>query len=133
MQAQPTNSAQLTVWGRWVIAYGAFLIIIGLLGYASNPAQAKTALISGGSFGTLNLLFGLALLRGFAVFRGIAIGVAATLSLIFIWRSTVSWLAFAAGEPKLIAAVLISSMLLASLSLIFQLLRPTCQAISPAA
>ena len=89
--------------GRWYIGFGLFLILCGLAGYASNPAAAKTALMSGGTFGTL--LTTLMLCAAFS------------------WRSVVSWQAFADGEPKLFAAVLITSMLIASVASIVQLFR----------
>lgn len=121
--AQPTCNRQL---GFWVVGYGVFLGVIGLLGYASNPAAAKTALISGGTFGTLNVLFGLGLLRGIGVLRWVALAVAIVLSGIFVWRSSASWMAYADGEPKLLAALLISSMLAASLVIVFRLGRGRC-------
>ena len=40
-----------------LIFYGAFLIVMGLAGYLSNPEKAKTALMSGGAFGALSILW----------------------------------------------------------------------------
>lgn len=107
----------------WVAIYGAFLIFAGLLGYMSNPAEAKTALISGGAFGSLNLIFAFGISKGFHPIRRVTIAVAAVLSVIFCWRASVSWLAVLDGEPKLIAAILITSMLAASILIIIRLLR----------
>ena len=42
----------------YLILYGAFLIIMGLLGYLSNPEKAQTALLSGGTFGALSIVWG---------------------------------------------------------------------------
>ncbi|MFU8848070.1 MAG: TMEM14 family protein [Opitutales bacterium] len=101
--------------GRWYLGYGAFLIACGLLGYLSNPAAAKTALMSGGTFGLLSALWGLWMLKGGGKMAWYA---AATTTLllfaVFTWRSIVSWQAVAAGEPKLIAAALISAMWVAT-------------------
>ena len=110
--------------GRWYIGFGLFLILCGLAGYASNPAAAKTALMSGGTFGTLSAIWGFWMLKG----GRIAAFVAALLTTLmlcaaFSWRSVVSWQAFADGEPKLFAAVLITSMLIASVASIVQLFR----------
>jgi hypothetical protein len=116
-------SSSITRLGNQVIIYGAFLCLIGLLGYLSNPAAAKTALISGGTFGSINILLGIGLRYGVLQLRFVALGLAALLSLIFTWRSTVSWLAVIQGEPKLIAAILITSMLGASIVIIVKLLR----------
>ena len=110
--------------GRWYIGFGLFLILCGLAGYASNPAAAKTALMSGGTFGTLSAIWGFWMLKG----GRLAAFVAALLTTLmlcaaFSWRSVVSWQAFADGEPKLFAAILITSMLIASLASIVQLFR----------
>ena len=106
----------------WIAGYGLFLIVIGLLGWLSNPAQAKTALISGSVFGSINLLFALFLAKGLLMMRWVTLAVAGVLSMIFVWRSTVSWIAVSNGEPKWVAALLISAMLGASLALIYRLL-----------
>ncbi len=104
--------------------YGVFLMLAGLTGYLSNPEKAKTALLSGGTFGLLNLaLAGLAL-RGWRPSVPIAIGAAVFLGVVFTWRSTVSWMAFAGGQPeKRVAAMIISAMLAATLALVAFLIR----------
>ena len=97
-------------------AYGGFLILIGLAGYLSNPEKAKTALISGGTFGLLNIGLGWLALRGWSRAAPIALGVAVFLGLVFTWRSIMSWTAVAGGQSeKLVAAALISSMLVATI------------------
>jgi len=109
---------------KLLFAYGAFLILVGLVGYLSNPEKAKTALISGGTFGLLNIGFGWLLARGWAPARWVAIGVACFLAAIFTWRASVGWLAVAAGEgDKLVAAVLISLMWLATIGVMAILFR----------
>jgi uncharacterized membrane protein (UPF0136 family) len=108
--------------GRWYLAFGAFLIVCGLLGYLSNPEKAKTALISGGTFGLLSAGWGLWLFKGgrkLAWFG--AAGTTLLLVAVFTWRSTASWQAFFAGEPKLIAATLITAMWVASVASLFAL------------
>lgn len=101
---------------RTFLALGIFLILAGLLGYLSNPAAAKTALISGGFFGTLFILCSVAFHFGFKFIRWVGLGVIVMLIPIFVWRSSASWLALAGGDgSKLIAALLITSMLLASI------------------
>ena len=102
--------------GRWFVGFGIFLVLCGVAGYLSNPAGAKTALMSGGTFGGLSALWGLLMLKGFA-WAKIAAWVS-TLLLVaaFTWRSIAGWMAYAAGEPKLFAASLITLMLVASLA-----------------
>jgi len=103
--------------GKWFLGFGFFLILCGLLGYLSNPEKAKTALLSGGTFGLLSAGWGLWMLRGGGKPAWIA-AAATTLLLVaaFTWRAIASWQAFFAGEPKLIAAILITAMWLASVA-----------------
>ncbi len=113
---------------KYVIGYGVFLIIIGLLGYASNPEKAKTALMSGGTFGALSILWGFIMSKGIAWARYAAIFTTSMLAAVFGWRAWMGWQAVMAGEPKLVAASLISSMLVASLLLLPLLFRKQLQA-----
>lgn len=102
---------------RSFLFLGLFLLVAGLVGYLSNPAGAKTALLSGGIFGTFFVVCSVALQKGFTVARWVGWWVIVFLIAIFTWRASVSWMAVAAGEStKLIAALLISAMLLASLT-----------------
>lgn len=71
MQLTPVRARALTT-----LYYGGFLIFAGLLGFAYNPEAAKTALISGGVFGTLFLIYGVAMFKEVAVFRWVALGTA---------------------------------------------------------
>ena len=103
---------------KLVVVYGVFLILVGLAGYASNPEKAKTALISGGVFGSLSIVWGILLARGWGWARWAAAGMVCFLTLIFGWRTWASWAAVMAGEPKQTAAILISSMLAASVLLL---------------
>lgn len=107
---------------KWLIGYGLFLFLCGLAGYISNPVAAKTALISGSLFGAISVVWGLLLGRGFGFARWGALATCGFLSLIFGWRSAVSWIAVTEGAPKLFAAVLISLMLVASVVTFLRLL-----------
>jgi uncharacterized membrane protein (UPF0136 family) len=102
--------------GRWFVGFGIFLILCGVAGYLSNPAGAKTALISGGMFGGLSTLWGVLMLRGVAWARVAAWVSTLVLVAAFAWRSIAGWMAYAAGEPKLFAASLITLMLVAALA-----------------
>lgn len=105
----------MTATGRWFLGFGIFLILCGLAGYLSNPAGAKTALISGGTFGGLSAAWGLLMIRGFSWAKVAAWVSTLLLVAAFAWRSVAGWMAYAAGEPKLFAASLITLMLVASL------------------
>lgn len=111
--------------GRWFVGFGIFLILCGVAGYLSNPAGAKTALISGGTFGGLSALWGVLVLKGFAWARIAALASTVMLAAAFAWRAVVGWTAYASGEPKLFAASLITLMLVASVASLAVLLRRT--------
>lgn len=111
--------------GTWMIGYGGFLIAIGVIGYLSNPEKAATALVSGGTFGALSIAWGALLRRGTGWARWAALATTGFLTAIFTWRATVSWLAVQGGQPeKVLAAVLITSMGVASLATLYVLLAP---------
>ena len=111
--------------GRWFVGFGLFLLLCGLAGYLSNPAGAKTALISGGTFGGLSSLWGILMLKGFGRVKLAAWVSTMVLVAAFAWRSMAGWMAYAAGEPKLFAASLITLMLAASLASLAVLARFT--------
>ncbi len=107
-----------------MVVYGLFLIAMGLAGYASNPEKAKTALMSGGAFGALSMLWGWLMTRGFAWSRWAGCATTAFLVVVFSWRASVSWMAFANGAAdKLTAAVLITAMGAASILMLIALVR----------
>lgn len=100
---------------RWLFVYGAFLILAGIAGYLSNPEKAKTALMSGGTFGTLSIILGALNARGIVWSRTAAMSTLIFLAVVFTWRSIASWMAVAEGRPeKIFAACLITAMLLAT-------------------
>ena len=108
----------------YLIFYGAFLILMGLLGYLSNPEKARTALMSGGTFGALSILWGVLGARGVRWSRPAAIVTTGLLALVFVWRASVGWLAVLDGKSeKLFAAVLITAMLAGSALLLPCLLK----------
>jgi len=110
--------------GKWYIGFGIFLILCGIAGYASNPSAAKTALISGGTFGALSAGWGFWMSRSNGILPRIAAGLTTLmLCAAFTWRSIVSWQAVADGEPKKFAATLISTMLVASVLSLVRLIR----------
>jgi uncharacterized membrane protein (UPF0136 family) len=109
--------------GRWFVGFGIFLILCGAAGYLSNPAGAKTALMSGGTFGGLSALWGVLMLKGFGWAKMAAWVTTILLVAAFAWRSIAGWMDYAAGEPKLFAASLITLMLVASLASLVVLAR----------
>ena len=113
-----------TKLSQWLIAYGLFLIAMGTAGYLSNPAKAATALMSGGTFGALSILWGWMMSRGIGWSRWAAGATTTLLVIVFAWRASMSWTAFAGGATeKLLPAVLITLMGAASLAMIVAICR----------
>ena len=107
-----------------MMQYGIFLIAAGLAGFLSNPEKAKTALMSGGLFGTLAFVLGVMMKRGAAWSVVVAKVLVSLLSCVFVWRAWASWSAYAGGQSaKLTAAIIITTMCLASLAMLGALLR----------
>jgi len=115
--------------GRWYVGFGIFLILCGVAGYASNPEHAKTALLSGGTFGTLSAVLGIWMHKQDSRLPRMLAG-GTTLMLIgaFAWRSVVTWQKVGDGEPKRFAASLITLMLVASIVSLCRLWRSTARA-----
>ena len=119
----------------YLILYGAFLIVMGLLGYLSNPEKAKTALMSGGTFGTLSIVWGVLGARGVRWTLPAAMVTTGLLALVLVWRASVGWLAVIdANREKIFAASLITLMLAALVLMLLCLLksRKTAEAEQPA-
>jgi len=106
----------------YLILYGGFLVLMGLLGYLSNPEKAKTALMTGGTFGALAILWGVLGARGVRWVVPAALVTTALLTLVFSWRATVSWQAVIEGQSeKRSAALLLTVMLVGSAAMLVTL------------
>ena len=108
----------------YLIVYGGFLIVMGLTGYLSNPEKAQTALMSGGTFGALSILWGVLGARRVRWSLPAAMTTTGLLVVVFAWRASVGWLAVLDGHvEKQFAAGLITAMLAASLAMLLGLLK----------
>jgi hypothetical protein len=116
---------------RSLFAYGAFLFGIAVVAVMYDPASgqfgfnaaAQTALISGGICGGLSILWGF-LLPNHRWPIWAALGSTGLFLAAFVWRSAVSWTAFAGGAAeKWYAGTLITMMALASVALLARLWR----------
>lgn len=123
MASAPGSHPAPEFTGIWQVGYGVFLFVCGLAGYLSNPEAAKTALFTGSLFGGLSALWGVCILKRLDWARIAAIVTTALLACVFTWRSTVTWQAVGAGEPKVFAASLISLMFVGSVATLVVLLR----------
>jgi hypothetical protein len=90
----------------------------------SNPEKAKTALMSGGTFGALSIVWGVLGARGVRWSLPAALATTGLLALVLAWRASVGWLAVIDGKSeKLFAASLITLMLAASVLMLPCLLK----------
>jgi uncharacterized membrane protein (UPF0136 family) len=110
--------------GQVLIFYGVFLMLAGAAGFLSNPEKAKTALISGGTFGLLSIFWGWLGLRRIPWSLIAARISTAFLAVVFTWRAAVTWGKVLQGtSEKTFAALLISAMLAASVTTLIFLFR----------
>ena len=124
MKSRESLNAMNTRTAGYLILYGAFLIVMGLLGYLSNPEKAKTALMSGGTFGVLSIVWGVLGARGVRWSLPAALVTTGLLALVFAWRASVGWWAVIDGKSeKRFAAILITLMLAASVLMLLCLLK----------
>lgn len=120
---------------KLMIGFGLFLIGCGFLGWtaAGFTAKAKTAILSGSMSGLMMVAMGIlsASLKPMPAaigrYGGLALPVFFTA--IFSWRAVIGWQAYAAGQPKLYVAILLSSMAAASLAIFALLLTERTRAV----
>ena len=116
-------SRKLRSFGISLAAYGIFLIALGVAGYLNNPGGAKTALLSGGVFGGIHLVWAYLWKRHPGPVR-----TGALVSLLVVlgastWRGYVAWTAFLEGDPsKQFVAFLLTAMWLGTARLLVRLL-----------
>jgi len=96
----------------YLIISGLFIALLGVAGYLTHPEKAITALISGGVFGGLAILWGILGAKGLRWSRFAALLTTALLAAACAWRAILGWLDVANGQSeKAFAAVLITLML----------------------
>lgn len=108
----------------YLVIFGVFLILLGMIGYVTHPEKGHTALISGGGFGALWILWGILSAKGVRWSWAAALATTALLALACAWRASLSWLAVADGQSeKAFASVVITMMLTVAASMLFLLLK----------
>ena len=108
----------------YLVIFGIFLILLGAIGYMTHPEKAISALISGGGFGALWILWGILSAKGVRWSRLAALAITVLLALACVWRASLSWLAVANGQPeKAFALVIIILTLALALCMLLFLLK----------
>jgi hypothetical protein len=108
----------------YLVIFGIFTILLGVIGYMTHPEKALTALIFGGGFGALWMLWGILSAKGARWSWLPALVTTALLVLACVWRASLSWLAVVNGQSeKAFASGIITLMLGVAGSMLFFLLR----------
>jgi hypothetical protein len=95
----------------YLVIFGIFTILLGVIGYVTHPEKAITALIFGGGFGALWMLWGILSAKGVRWSGLAAVITTVLLALACMWRASVSWLAVASGQSeKAFASIIITLM-----------------------
>jgi len=113
-----------TMTAGYLVVFGIFTILLGLIGYVTHPEKAITPVIFGGGFGVLWMLWGILSAKGVRWSWMPALISIVLLALACVWRASVSWLAVASGQSeKALASVIITLMLAVSVSMLLLLLK----------
>jgi hypothetical protein len=108
----------------YLVIFGIFLILLGVIGYVTHPEKAITALIFGGGFGALWMLWGILSAKGVRWSWPAALATTALLALACGWRAGLNWLAVADGQSeKAFASVIVTLMLGVAGFMLFFLLK----------
>lgn len=97
----------------YLVIFGIFLILLGVIGYVTHPEKAHTALIFGGGFGALSVLWGILAAKGMRWNKPAALLTAILLSVACVWRASLGWLAVANGQSEKVFASLVITLMLA--------------------
>jgi len=107
----------------YLVIFGIFLLLLGVIGYTTHPEEARTALISGGGFGALSILWSILGTKGVRWSWAAALATTALLLVACVWRASLGWLAVANGRAeRVFASIVITLMLAASAFMLFSLL-----------
>ena len=108
----------------YLVILGIFVSLLGVIGYVTHPERAHTALIFGGGFGALSILWGILAAKGVRWSKPAAVVTAIVLSVACVRRASLGWLAVANGQSdKVFASLVITLMLAVSTVMLVVLLK----------
>jgi hypothetical protein len=105
-----------------LVIFGIFLVFLGLIGHWTHPERAYTALISGGAFGALWMLWGVVSAKGVRRTWPAALVTTVLLALTCLWRASVHWLAVVHGQSDRAFTSLVFTLMLAVSAVLLVLL-----------
>jgi len=97
----------------YLVIFGIFVILLGVIGYQTHGEDAFTAVILRGTFGGLMILCGILGARGARLGWPVALFAVAILGVACLWRASLGWLAVANGQAERTFASLLSTLILA--------------------
>lgn len=96
----------------YLVIFGIFAVLLGVIGYQTHLEDAVPALIFRGSFGALLIGCGILVAKGVRLSRRAALLTVALLNLGCLGRASMGWLTVAHGQAERVFASLLSTLLL---------------------
>lgn len=101
--------------GSVLIAYGAFLLLAGVIGWIATGEASTSALLNGGIFGSLMMALGVLVRHGRMWTYPAAMSATGIFTLTFAWRGVLQWQHVITDDPSRVwVAILLSVMFAAS-------------------
>jgi hypothetical protein len=108
----------------YLVIFGVLMIFLGLVERLTHPEGAITAMVFGGTFGVLSILWGILGSKGVRWSRWAALVTTTLLTLVCGWRASARWQAVVEGEAvNAFGAFLITVAFAVSAALLFLLLK----------
>lgn len=108
----------------YLVIFGIFICVLGVINYQTHPERATMVLMIGGALGALLAVWGILGAKGFRWSWAAAVFTATLLSLRCVWRASVGWLAVAEGQAeRAFAALVVTLMLGVSAGIFWMLMR----------
>jgi uncharacterized membrane protein (UPF0136 family) len=108
--------------GVLVMAYAAFLLICGCIGWLLPTKNSGVSLLSGLVFGTITLLFGLGIFRQQLWTLPATVGAVGVFTCTFVWRAIIQWLAVSKGDSEFIGVAVMLTVMIASSAVVLRML-----------
>ncbi|MBI2794178.1 MAG: hypothetical protein HYX66_05950 [Ignavibacteria bacterium] len=107
-----------------LVAYGAFLVVCGIIGYRLTHQESSSSIVNGIVSGILMMVLGAIYRSGRPWTLPAALSATAIFTFTFIWRGTVKWITVIGGHGSQIPiAALLTIMFIISVFMALMLLR----------